>query len=101
MDKDDKSLREKFKKEIMTSDWELLKPHHLRNALFIVDPKLDLMQISIDVALDNVDSIKVAMESNLLRRPSQDELTLWEKNPNNKVGSFLIVSPYVFLKIED
>ena len=44
---------------------------------------------------------KKAMDSNLLRRPTENEILSWENNPNIKLGKFLIVSPYVFLELED
>ncbi len=98
MNEKEKELYVKFEKEVLDTDWELIKPHHTRQALFIVEPHLDLIQLAIDVALDNVSSVKNAMELNLLRYPSNNEIEKWDISPNNKIGKFLIVSPYVFLQ---
>lgn len=94
----EKDLYSKFADEVLETDWELLKPHHSRKALFVVEPHLDLVQMAIDVATDNVPAVKNAMELNLLRYPSSSEVEKWELAPNNKIGRFLIVSPYVFIQ---
>ena len=88
MASDENSLRIKFDDEIMEADWELLEPHHKRSALFVVDTKLDLLEVGIAVALDRVDSVKNSMNENLIRRPSEQELARWDKKPNNKIGKF-------------
>ena len=98
---DENSLRNKFNDELMEADWELLKPHHNRGALFIVDGELNLVEVGIDVALDRAESVKSAMNKSLIRRPEEAELIHWDKILNNKIGKFLIVSPYVFLQIEE
>ena len=98
MNDDEKKLFVKFEAEIESTSWENLKPHHDRHALFVVEPHLDLIQISIDVALDNVKAVKNAMELNLLRYPTESELQEWSKISQDIIGKFLIVSPYVFFQ---
>ena len=101
MNEDEKNLFVKFEGELETTSWDNLKPHHNRHALFIVEPHLDLIQISIDVALDNVKAVKNAMELNLLRYPTEQEIKNWESQPTENIGKFLIVSPYVFFQGND
>ena len=65
--------------------------HHEKNSLFVVEAHLDLIQLAIDVALDNVKSVKNAMESNLLRYPveswDEDSIPSWLKEiPLTKRG---------------
>ena len=98
MNDDEKRLFVKFKEEVELTNWENLRPHHQRHALFVVEPHLDLIQISIDVALDNIKAVKNAMELNLLRYPTERELKDWDENPSSNIGRFLIVSPYVFFQ---
>ena len=101
MNEDEKKLFVKFEEELEATSWDNLKPHHNRHALFIVEPHLDLIQISIDVALDNIKAVKNAMELNLLRYPTELEIKNWEKHPTENIGNFLIVSPYVFFQGND
>ena len=98
---EENSLRKKFGDEVMEADWELLKPHHERNALFILDSELNLIDTAINIALDRVELVKGSMNKNQIRRPKEKEVCLWDKSPNRKIGKFLIVSPYVFLKVEE
>ena len=98
---EENSLRKKFGDEVMEADWELLKPHHERNALFILDSELNLIDTAINIALDRVELVKGPMDKNQIRRPNEKEVDLWDKCPNRKIGKFLIVSPYVFLKVEE
>jgi hypothetical protein len=100
MNEIEQELFVKFEKEIQLVSWELLKPHHSRHALFVVEPHLDLIQISTDVSLDNVKAVKNAMELNLLRYPAESEIKKWEEDPTTNIGKFLIVSPYVFFQVE-
>ena len=41
MNEQEQELFVKFEKEIQDVSWELLKPHHERHALFVVEPHLD------------------------------------------------------------
>lgn len=98
MNEDEKRLFVKFKEEVELTSWDNLQPHHKRHALFVVEPHLDLIQISTDVALDNIKAVKNAMELNLLRYPTEKEIKDWGDDPNSIIGKFLIVSPYVFFQ---
>ena len=98
MNEKEQELFMKFEKEIQAVSWDLLKPHHQRHALFVVEPHLDLIQISTDVSLDNVKAVKNAMELNLLRYPTDSEVEEWETKKTTEIGKFLIVSPYVFFQ---
>ena len=98
MNEKEQELFVKFQQEIQPVSWELLKPHHQRHALFVVEPHLDLIQISTDVSLDNVKAVKNAMELSLLRYPTESEIDQWEQKASSDIGKFLIVSPYVFFQ---
>jgi hypothetical protein len=100
MNEQEQELYVKFQKELEAVSWSLLKPHHQRHALFVVEPHLDLIQISTDVSLDNVKAVKNAMELNLLRYPTENEVQEWELNSQDNIGKFLIVSPYVFFQVD-
>ena len=92
------TLRDKFGKEICEAEWEILKPHFERKALFVVSRHLDLIDVAVDIAEDNVIRIKEAVEKNDIRHPSSSEISVWSADPKQIIGKILIVSPYVLLR---
>lgn len=94
-----KQLIEKFKSELEQADWNALKAHHERGALFLVAGDLDLYEVACSIALDDVDSVKAWIESEKLIQPGEDEVKTWEADEYRKLGSFLILQPYVILQL--
>lgn len=92
-------LKDKFKKEIDEADWDLLKQHYERDALFVVEDELDIFDICVAVANDNSSLIAGHLETNKVYRPSEEQVANWEKDKFKKMAQFLIVQPYVFIKL--
>lgn len=94
---EDSLLIAKLKDEVGTVSWSWLRPHEKRGSLFLVSEKLDLIEVAVEVAEDNINWIKVWLENGELARPTPDQVKEW-----NKVGglfSGIIVKPYVFFKL--
>ena len=94
----DDSLLEKFGAELCGAEWKLLEPHFKRDALFVVESNLNLVEVAVDIAEDNVSKIKEALDSGQLRKPTEDEIEDWKSKPDDILGDFLIVSPYVIMQ---
>ena len=92
------TLLEKFAAELCGAEWKLLEPHFKRDALFVVDPDLSLVEVAVDIAEDNVLKIKNILEAGKLRKPYDEEIDDWKSKPNEILGDFLIVSPYVIMQ---
>lgn len=92
-------LYKKFLKELDSADWNLLKDHFKREALFIVDQDLDLAQVALAIAEDSVKLVKDWLGSNKIRKVEAEETKLWEASPNQFFCHFLIVQPYVLIKL--
>jgi hypothetical protein len=92
------NLKEKLAEEIDTCDWSLLDPHFKRGAVFIVDESLNLAEVGVNVANDEVEIIKDYLSNEQLRKPSDEEVKNWEEKPHEKMAQFLIVQPYVLIK---
>lgn len=88
-----------FRKEIQEADWELLKPHHDRQAVFILKPGFDLLAIGNQMAKDDVEAIKTLLNNGDLYRPAESDTKEWEKDLHKKFAKFLIVSPYVIIQL--
>lgn len=92
-------LVKKFKSELESADWNALKTHHERGALFLVDGKLDLYEVACSIALDEVEPVKGWINAEELRQPTDAEVELWKEDEYRKLGSFLILQPYVILQL--
>lgn len=88
-----------FRGEVQEADWELLKPHHDRQSVFVLKAGYDLAQVGDQMAKDDVDAIKDLLNSGDLYRPTDDEIGKWEQDPHKKIAKFLIVSPYVIIQL--
>ena len=79
------------------ANWEFLKPHAQRDALIIVSPSLDLVEVGSAIAQDETDSVQQWIQQEQLQKPSADQLSLWNVQPD-KTFNALIVQPYVLVQ---
>jgi hypothetical protein len=93
------SLKEELTGEVQETDWLALEDHHKREALFIVDQKLDLIEVAMAVTEDVSSLIKIWLDSGELARPTDEQIEIWKKNKNQKLAKFLIIQPYVLAQL--
>ncbi|MEE6250870.1 MAG: DUF2288 family protein [Bdellovibrionota bacterium] len=91
----EESLYEKLKTELQTVEFDALKPHVDRDALIVCRPKLDIIQIAIDLAQDNVEKIKALMASGDLKKVTKEEA---EEIPMDRKYVFIIIQPFVLVQ---
>lgn len=87
-----------FTGQLDEASWDLLKQHHERGAVFLLDESLDLVEVATAIAKDSFELVKGWLDAKKLRPLSSQEVENWEKMPNEKVVKFLIVQPYVIIK---
>ena len=83
--------------EIFTADWLSLRPHYTRDALFLVDDRLELEDVCKAVAGDDKARIEKWLSENLLRKPTETDDQLWSKTPAVEF-KFGIVQPFVLIQ---
>ena len=88
-----------FSSEVGKASWELLQPHFKRDALFIVDPKLEMATVAKSIAKDEVNLIKIWIDNGDLRRPTLEEDEQWSKEIKKDIANFLIIQPYVIMQL--
>ena len=93
----DLKLKEKMKQKIDTAKWSYLKPHADRGGLLVVSPDLDLSEVGVLMAQDDVLKIESWLAQQKIERPSEGMLELLEKEPS-RTFAFLIVQPYVLIQ---
>ena len=90
-------LASKLKKEIDVAEWDLLRPHLQRDALIYVAPELNLVDVGVKVANDDLTEINRLLDHGMLTKPTTSQLEEWEKRPKTEF-IFLILQPYVLFQ---
>lgn len=89
-------LQTQLQKELAEVEWDSLKPHASRDALIVVNPLLDLIEVGVAIAQDNKQAVEHWIDEQLLRKPSAEELGNWNGQPE-KMFKTLIVQPFVLI----
>lgn len=90
-------LRKKLEAEVSTVPWSRLAPHHQRDALFLVDPSLDLVDVAVAVAEDRAAEVGSWIEDERIGRATAEQVEGWEQT--GAVFRFLIVRPLVLAQL--
>ena len=94
-------LKSKLESELDFTSWSALQDHHKREALFLVSQSIDLIEVGLAIAKDNVSQVKIWQQNDSLRRPKKNEVSDWEKSDHSNIFQFLVIRPYVIVKIKD
>ena len=79
------------------AEWDWLVPHVQRDAIVLVDDHLDLAEVGVAIASDNVMSVQHWIGEGLLSKPTQTQLNDWERDRRKRFNT-LIVQPYVLVQ---
>ena len=91
------ALRESLQKEIDQADWVWLARHSERDALILVTPSLDLVDVAVKVAADDATCVASWIQSGQVSKPTRQQLDAWNAQPTHKFLS-LVVQPYVLIQ---
>lgn len=79
------------------ANWDFLKPHAKRDAVIIVSPSLDIVEVGCAIAQDQTPAVQQWIQQGQLQKPSADQLSWWNAQPS-KAFNTLIVQPYVLVQ---
>jgi hypothetical protein len=79
------------------AEWRWLSPHAERGALFLVDTGLDLAEVGLAIAHDDVATVNRWVAEALLTKPSPLQIEAWEQQQTRCFQS-LIVQPFVLVQ---
>jgi hypothetical protein len=79
-------------------DW--LMPHLQRDAVIVVTPGLELLDVGVAIATDNVAAVQHWISEQLIYKPSPNQISDWSTLHDQRFQS-LIVQPYVLVKAPD
>lgn len=90
-------LRAELAQMVDEAEWDWLIPHAKRDALVIVDPNLDLLDVGVALASDNVVSVQRWIAEQLVYKPSSEQLSDWGRDGSRRFNA-LIVQPFVLVQ---
>lgn len=89
--------KEELVKQIDVTDWFTLRAHLERGGLILVDRMLDLAEVGIAVASDDVKLIERWIAAGMVGKPTVEQIGAWDAE-KMKVFACLITSPYVLIQ---
>jgi len=90
-------LKKTLQDSIDEAEWDWLMPHAKRQAVIVVSAQLDLLDVGVAIAQDNVAVVQGWIDSQLVQKPSSEQLSRWNDNPTQRFRS-IIVQPYVVVQ---
>lgn len=90
-------LRAELGESVDQAEWEWLLPHSERDAVIMVDPQLDLVEVGLAIVHDNMNTVQRWIEENLLYKPSPQQKAEWNIDAAKRFNA-LIVQPYVLIQ---
>lgn len=90
-------LRAELAEMIDQAEWEWLIPHVQRDAVVVVDPTLDLVDVGVAIASDNTMAVQHWISEQQLSKPSPEQLATWNSDRTRRFNA-LIVQPYVLMQ---
>ena len=90
-------LRAQLAETLDEAEWEWLIPHAKRDALVLVAEQLDLIDVGVAIASDDVAIVQNWISEALIAKPSLDQLSDWNSDRTKRFNT-LIVQPYVLVQ---
>jgi hypothetical protein len=90
-------LRTELATMVDEAAWDWLMPHAEQDALVMVAPDLDLLDVGVAIASDNTLSVQHWISEQLLYKPSPEQLADWNTQQSKRFNA-LIVRPYVLVQ---
>ncbi len=91
------NIREQLTELLDEAELEWLKPHIQKDAVIIVDTELDLLDVGVAIASDNMQSVQRWIGEQLLVKPSDEILDRWNAQPDRRFQA-IIIQPYILVK---
>ena len=90
-------LKAELAKDLDEAQWEWLIPHVKRDSVLIVAKELNLVDVGIAIASDNLLPVQHWVSEQLIQKPSETQLSDWNSDPKKRFNT-LIVQPYVLIQ---
>lgn len=91
-------IKSQLKKDLADVDWSDLVPHAQRDVLIVVNSSLDMLEVGMAIATDQVTLVQNWIGQNLIHKPTPDQLGDWNTTPQRQFST-LIVQPFVLIQL--
>lgn len=79
------------------AEWNWLKPHVQRDRVLVVNQALDLLDVGVAIARDDVLSVQHWISEQLVHKPFAEQLADWNSDQTKRFQA-LIVQPFVLVQ---
>lgn len=93
-------LRTELTEALDEAEFDWLMPHVRRDSVIVVSQELDLVDVGMAIANDNVLSVQRWIDESLIGKPSLEQLADWYRNQSQRFTA-LIVQPYVLVQARE
>ena len=90
-------LKEKLTLELDQAQWRDLKVHSTREALIWVSQELNIVDVGVEIANDQISLVSKWLEEGKIFKPDSAKITSLDTEPDHSFN-FLIISPYVLIQ---
>ena len=90
-------IQKKLQEDIANISWQEVLPHAKRDAVVVINGKLNLLEVAEAIALDNTSLVSSWIAEGLIAKPSVTQLTDWNSNPQKEFTA-AIVQPFVIIQ---
>ncbi|MRG93307.1 DUF2288 domain-containing protein [Polyangium spumosum] len=90
-------MRERIAETLGDVHWSDLRAHLARDAVIIVDDALDLLDVGVALAKNDVASVDAWIRAGKLQKPTTEDLTRWSLDTSARFLS-AIVQPFVLIR---
>ena len=90
----DEDLRDRIRAQIESTDAGALLPHQRRDALLVLKPDVDLLDVAEAITADDNEKVGALLESGELFKPSLAQMSDWLVDLELRF-QFVILQPYV------
>jgi len=90
-------LRAELTESVDEAEWEWLIPHVQRDAVILVAPELNLLDVGEAIANDNTQSVQQWIDEQLITKPSVDQVGEWNGDRQKRFNT-LILQPFVLVQ---
>lgn len=91
-------IKRKLQEDIASISWQEIRPHAKRDAVFVIDERLDLLEVAEAIALDNTSLVSNWIAEQLIAKPSNAQLANWNSHPETQFTT-AIVQPFVIIQL--
>jgi len=90
-------MRDRIAETLGDVHWNDLRAHLARDAVIIVDDALDLLDVGVALASNDVGAVDAWIRAGKLQKPTTEDLTRWSLDASTRFLA-AIVQPFVLIR---